>query len=102
MPKNVMCKNCNNYRNNWCEKVCDEPDPKIVRDCRYFWQMTNGDIVRAMNDEELAKLFASHEYEVAKTISAELGIDITTFPYDFEEAEKEHLEQLRQPAKEEE
>ena len=55
-----------------------------------------------MNDEELAKLFASHEYEVAKTISAELGIDITTFPYDFEEAEKEHLEQLRQPAKEEE
>ena len=54
MPQNVMCKNCNNYRNNWCERVIDSPDPNMVRDCRHFWQRTNADRIRAMSDEELA------------------------------------------------
>lgn len=62
--------------------------------------MTNGDAVRTMSDEDLAKLFVYHEYEVAKKIFAMLGTDITTIPYDFEGAEKEYLERLRQPVKE--
>ena len=57
MPQNVMCKNCNNYRNNWCERVIDSPDPNMVRDCRHFWQRTNADRIRAMSDEELVKNF---------------------------------------------
>ena len=48
------CKICNNYKNDWCEKVVDSPDPDILRDCRYFSHMTNADRIRAMNDEELA------------------------------------------------
>ena len=55
MPKNVMCKKCNNLINGWCEKKIDSPDPNMVRDCQYFWEKTNADRIRAMSDEELAK-----------------------------------------------
>ena len=55
MPKNVMCKKCNNLINGWCEKKIDSPDPNMVRDCQYFWEKTNADRIRSMNDEELAK-----------------------------------------------
>lgn len=48
------CKNCNNLKNDWCEKVIDSPDPDMVRECRYFSQQTNADRIRAMSDEELA------------------------------------------------
>lgn len=57
MPKNVMCKNCNNYRNQWCDMVIDSPDPDLVRDCRHFWLKTNADRIRAMTDEELIAFF---------------------------------------------
>ena len=53
MPKNVMCKNCNNYRCDWCEKVIDSPNPNMPRTCQYFWARTNADRIRAMSDEEL-------------------------------------------------
>ena len=55
MPKNVMCKRCNNLVNGWCEKVIDSPDPDMQRDCQHFWEKTNADRIRAMSDEELAK-----------------------------------------------
>lgn len=54
MPKNVVCKKCNNLVNDWCEKVIDSPDQDIQRDCRYFCEKTNADRIRAMSDEELA------------------------------------------------
>ena len=57
MPKNVMCKKCNNLINGWCEKKIDSPDPNMVRDCQYFWEKTNADRIRAMTDEELADFF---------------------------------------------
>lgn len=62
MAKTVMCKNCNNYRNDWCEIVSDSPDPDMVRDCRHFWLKTNADRIRAMTDEELADWHASCPY----------------------------------------
>ena len=55
MPKNVMCKNCNNLKHDWCDKKIDSPDPNMVRDCQYFWQKTHADRIRAMSDEELAR-----------------------------------------------
>ena len=58
MPKNVMCKKCNNLINGWCEKKIDSPDPNMVRDCQYFWEKTNADRIRAMSDEELAEWMA--------------------------------------------
>ena len=90
MPKNVVCKKCNNLVNGWCEKVIDSPDPDMQRDCQHFWEKTNADRIRAMSDEELAKEFAMlagwdrKEYEKAKRI----GI------------EKVMLDWLKQPAEE--
>ena len=55
MPKNVVCKKCNNLVNDWCEKVIDSPDTDMQRDCQYFCEKTNADRIRAMSDEELAK-----------------------------------------------
>ena len=42
MPKNVVCKKCNNLVNDWCEKVIDSPDPDMQRDCQHFCEKTNG------------------------------------------------------------
>ena len=52
--KNIKCRNCFFYRNEWCEKIVDSPDPEKVRDCAYFREMTNADKIRSMSDEELA------------------------------------------------
>ena len=54
--KNIKCRNCFFYRNEWCEKIVDSPDPEEARDCNYFREMTNADRIRSMTDEELAKL----------------------------------------------
>ena len=54
MPKNVVCKKCNNLVNDWCEKVIDSPDQDMQRDCQYFCEKTNAQKIRAMSDEELA------------------------------------------------
>ena len=56
MPKNVVCKKCNNLVNGWCEKVIDSPDPDMQRDCQYFCEKTNAQKIRSMSDEELAGL----------------------------------------------
>ena len=53
--KNIKCRNCFFYRNEWCEKIVDSPDPEEARDCNYFREMTNADRIRAMTDEELAE-----------------------------------------------
>ena len=52
--KNIKCRSCFFYRNEWCEKIVDSPDPEEVRDCAYFREMTNADKIRSMSDEELA------------------------------------------------
>ena len=51
--KNIKCRNCFFYRNEWCKKIVDSPDPEEARDCNYFRDMTNADRIRAMSDEEL-------------------------------------------------
>ena len=53
--KNIKCRNCFFYRNEWCEKIVDSPDHEEVRDCAYFREMTNADKIRSMTDEELAE-----------------------------------------------
>ena len=58
MPKNVVCKKCNNLVNDWCKKVIDSPDQDMQRDCQYFCEKTNADRIRAMSDEELADFLA--------------------------------------------
>ena len=56
--KNIKCRNCFFYRNEWCKKIVDSPDPEESRDCNYFREMTNADRIRAMSDEALAKFLA--------------------------------------------
>ena len=55
MAKNVVCKKCNNLVNGWCEKVIDSPDQYMQRDCQHFREKTNADIIRSMDDDELAE-----------------------------------------------
>ena len=55
MPKNVVCKKCKNLVNDWCEKVIDSTDQDMQRDCQYFCEKTNADLIRSMDDEELAE-----------------------------------------------
>ena len=62
MPKNVMCKNCNNLKHHWCKAVLDSPDEDMLRDCRHFRQKTNADRIRAMSDEELAEWLCDNRY----------------------------------------
>ena len=57
MPKNIVCKKCNNLVNGWCEKVIDSPDPDMQRDCQHFREKTNADHIRSMSDEEMAETF---------------------------------------------
>lgn len=63
----AKCKNCTRlYRaydeeaevlvGKWCEKVLAHPDVEVERDCIFFNQMTNGDRIRRMTDEELADI----------------------------------------------
>ena len=65
MPKNVVCKKCNNLVNDWCEKVIDSPDPDMQRDCQYFCEKTNADKIRALTDEELANVLRIFCIEMA-------------------------------------
>ena len=58
MPLQVFCRNCAQYRNEWCKLKVDSPDPDMMRDCQYYRGMTNADSIRSMTDEELAKLIA--------------------------------------------
>ena len=78
--KNIKCRSCFFYRNEWCEKIVDSPDPEEVRDCNYFREMTNADRIRAMSDEELAKLLCCTGWRMIE--------------------QKECLEWLQQPAEE--
>ena len=52
--KNIKCRNCFFYWNEWCKKIVDSPDPEEARDCAYFREMTNADRIRSISDEELA------------------------------------------------
>ena len=94
MANNVVCKECNNLVNGWCEKAVDSPDPDMQRDCQHFLGKTNADRIRAMSDEELAKTlidgFCCHLCKYKDTNRWDCP----------EECEKCCVEWLKQPAEE--
>ena len=93
MPKNVVCKKCNNLVNDWCEKVIDSPDPDMQRDCRDFCEKTNADRIRAMSDEELADFIdrcEMNDIDYAKTFC-----DLCNGQYECNQC---RLDWLQQPA----
>ena len=74
MPKNVVCKKCNNLVNDWCEKVIDSPDPDMQRDCQHFREKTNAGRIRSMGDEELVGFIrAIYMYEECPLGTLECG-----------------------------
>ena len=94
MPKNVVCKKCNNLVNDWCEKVIDSPDQDMQRDCQHFREKTNADRIRAMSDEELNEMF--HEiYNAGEedAVAYEWGQRTNSFEWT--------MDWLQQPAEEE-
>ena len=34
--KDIKCSDCEEYRNEWCEKIVDSPHQDITRDCQYW------------------------------------------------------------------
>ena len=67
----MKCRNCVNFKSEWCEKVNDSPDPDLERDCQYFKQKTNADRIRAMTDEELAEFLESTHSNMAIKLGGE-------------------------------
>ena len=85
MPKNVVCKKCNNLVNDWCEKVIDSPDPDMQRDCQYFCEKTNADKIRSMKDDELNELFNEiYNAGVEDAVSYEWGQRTNSFEWTME------------------
>ena len=91
MPKNVVCKKCNNLVNDWCEKVIDSPDPDMQRDCQYFCEKTNAQKIRSMSDDELNELFHDiYNAGAEDAVSYEWGQRTNSFEWT--------MEWLQQPA----
>ena len=89
MPKNVVCKKCNNLVNDWCEKVIDSPDQDMQRDCQYFCEKTNADCIRSMDDEELNDLFHEiYNAGVDDAVEYEWGHRTNSFEWTMEWLQK--------------
>ena len=86
--KNIKCRSCFFYRNEWCEKIVDSPDPEEARDCNYFREMNNADRIRAMSDEELAEFL--WDFNLADVSTDKLG---EFGPHMFRRRLKEWLQQ---------
>ena len=89
MPKNVVCKKCNNLVNDWCEKVIDSPDPDMQRDCQHFREKTNADRIRSMTDDELNDLFHDiYNAGVDDAVEYEWGHRTNSFEWTMEWLQK--------------
>lgn len=53
--KNIKCKNCANYIQEWCESILDSPRPDLHRNCDYFKHKTKFDNIKAMNIGKMSK-----------------------------------------------
>ena len=85
MPKNVVCKKCNNLVNDWCEKVIDSPDPDMQRYCHHFREKTNSDKIRSMTDDELNELFHEiYNAGVDDAVAYEWGQRTNSFEWTME------------------
>ena len=97
--KNIKCRSCFFYRNEWCEKIVDSPDPEEVRGCAYFREMTNANKIRSMTDEELVNL---HYGGSAHCIADDPTVcDRHDFIGNLTPCEQCYLKWLQQPAGEE-
>lgn len=40
MPLKIYCRNCVQYRDEWCKVISDSPDPDLMRDCGFYRDKT--------------------------------------------------------------
>ena len=102
MPKNVVCKKCNNLVNGWCEKVIDSPDQDMQRDCQHFCEKTNADRIRSMDDEELAAFLTNINPTNCQDCAFSHGWRCQPDSDDYSDCEKckeDRKRWLQQPAK---
>ena len=95
----MKCRNCVNLECGWCDMRADSPDPDIDRDCHWFAQKTEADVVRNMTDEELAGLLTAVAKKSAEKLCESLKtVDVDLSNCDFALLYKAHLDWLKQEA----
>ena len=57
--RGIKCRDCEEYRNEWCEKKIDSPDPEMVRDCQYYHEK-DPDIVRVIRCKDCKHYINEH------------------------------------------
>jgi len=45
----VKCADCEEYRNEWCEKIIDSPHPDMLRDCPHWHERMGANIGEQIN-----------------------------------------------------
>lgn len=96
----MKCRNCRYLYKDWCAHKLDSPDPDLDRECKDYMRATHADRIRAMDDEQLAKLFYSVykrsciDFVNQSGIKAEIKFD------NSEGSEAVFLKYLQQPAEE--
>jgi bifunctional ADP-heptose synthase (sugar kinase/adenylyltransferase) len=79
----------------------DSPHPDIERECHWFAQKTEADVVRNMTDEELAELLTAVAKKSAEKLCESLKtVDVDLSNCDFDILYKAHLDWLKQAAEE--
>ena len=61
--KNVKCKHCGRYTNEWCKSVVDSPDPDLERDCQYFIYNTIYNLIQKMDIDQLAVFLVENGWD---------------------------------------
>lgn len=62
----MKCRNCVHLYRDWCPHKLDSPDPDLDRECKDYKQATNADRIRAMSNEELAKLLCIYDWRLGE------------------------------------
>ena len=62
----MKCRNCVHLYRDWCLHKLDSPDPDLDRECKDYKQATNADRIRAMSNEELAKLLCIYDWRLGE------------------------------------
>ena len=63
--KNVKCSGCEEYKNEWCEKIIDSPHPDILRDCPHWHERKDMvEVIRCRDCKHYSPEVGSYEYAI--------------------------------------
>ncbi len=96
----MKCRNCRYLYKDWCAHKLDSPDPDSDRECKDYMRATHADRIRAMDDEQLAKLFYSVYKRSCIDFVNQSGIKAEIKFKNSEGSEAAFLKYLQSPAEE--